>query len=469
MKRLLPLLCAAALCGCASHPERMRPVKAAFADPAFTALVPDEKPFSESDMTGRNRILLLQERGRALQLLGDARGSASNYLAAADAYDAQDEVPVVSLSESLGDTAALLANDLVLPYEGNAHERVMVQQLDAFNRIAMLDWDGVGVDVRRIVRLSEKERERAEARAAAAREAASENPDYSFAQLSANPVYQSNFAAARKVAEAYKDALQNGYAYYFAGYYNELGGHFSQAAIGYRRATEVAPLNGYAEADLRRMERALSEGADPGPGPEETDVAVFFEEGFAPELQRFDLRYVIGPISIAFTQPYYAEADLSLPSSPLFVREGPSRLLAQTQVVGDFRALAARAFEDRMPYVLTRSVIRAVLKTTAAAAANNAARKHGGTGAQILVWLGGLLFTQATEQPDQRSWLLAPRYGQIARFRVKAGEHDFTLLHGGMERHVQIDAPPGGHVLLHVMSVPGRLVVEATGLDFSGH
>ena len=468
MKRLLPLLCAAALCGCASHPDRMRPVKASFANPSFTALVPGEKPFTESALTGDDRILFLQEHGRALQLLGDVRASASNYLAAADCYDEKDEEPVVSISESLGDAAALAANDLALPYEGNAHERVMVQQLDAFNRLAMLDWDGVGVDVRRIVRLSEKERERAEARAAVAREEGEKDPNYSFAQLSSDPTYKANFAAAADVAKAYKDALQNGYAYYFAGFYYEMAGNLTAAATGYRRATEVAPLNGFAEADLRRVQNAIQNGTDPGPAPDETDVVVFFEEGFAPELASFDLRFVIGPVSVAFTQPYYPEADLAVPAAPLFIREGPDRLLAQTQVVGDFRALAARAFEDRMPYVLTRSVIRAVLKTTAAAAANNAARQHGGKGAQILVWLGGILFTQATEQADLRSWLLAPRYGHIARFRCKAGPHDFELLHGGVSRFAQIDAPPGGTVLLHVMSVPGRLAFEATGLDFIG-
>ena len=202
-------------------------------------------------------------------------------------------------------------------------------------------------------------------------------------------------------------------------------------------------------------------------------MVLFFEEGYAPEKATFSflttlgqqpVPVAVGPVVVSFHFPYYPKAALEGDSVPALVTEG-DRVLARTETIGDFRALAQKAYQERMPYILTRSVVRAIAKSTAATAANVAARKRG-TWARLAVWLGGIVVVAATDQPDLRSWLLLPRFGQIARFRVPAGSHDLVLNHGAAVATVPINAPGATTILIHAMAVDGRVAIEATGFAF---
>ena len=497
----LPLLVLAA--GCASHPNKMFAVRAALADPEYSVDV-SSAPFAEKYVTGSDKILFLSERARAYQLSGDLEKSSDDYLAAEAAYDELDEKPVVAITSVASGAASLVGNDLALPYEGNAHERLMLYQLDAFNHIARLDWNAARAVANNLKFFSEKERTRREERLKAAEEASSREGnkwDFRYEQLLGNAEFKGRMSAANELSSAMQDALQNGYAYYFAGFVGEMDGDFSSAEIAYRRAAQIAPSNEFAARDLRRMEARTGRSgpaADDGPP---SNVVVFFEEGFAPELQAFTFSFTTLPVkhtghkhssagiggvstgsgssaaavvplpgltgmSVKFTFPYYSKETLdAVPSSPLVLSED-GRTVAETQMVSDFRALAAKAFEERMPYVVTRAAFRTILKAGAAAVANEAARQRGNTWARIFVWLGGLFLTHGTEVADLRSWLLAPRYGQIARFRLEPGQHRLSFAHGGTTRTASVDVPEGGVLIVHAMSVPGRLEIEGTALDF---
>ena len=489
--------------GCASHPNKMASIRTAISNPTYVVNT-NSSPFSESQVTGRNKILFLAERARAFQLAGDHENSTRDYLAAEAAYDAQDEEPVVSISTTAGKTGAMALNDLVLPYEGNPHERLMLFQLDAFNHLVRHDWNTTRAAVNNIVYLSEKERQRREERVRAAEEAAEKDGRFKFSALTDNSVFKSHFSMANSISGALEDALQNGYAYYFSAFVKEVDNDPSGALIGYRRAAALAPANTFVKRDIHRMEVELGrEEALPG---DETkpNVVVFFEEGFAPELTSFDLGFTtlpvkhtahnvsaavggvstgtrgggvtaaipvssgLTPISFKFSLPYYSAETLgAVPSLPLVVSAGGLGTLAETQLVGDFRALAARAYAERLPYVATRAAFRAIFKTVATSAASEAARQRGNQCVQVFVWLGGFLYTQASEQPDLRSWLLAPRYGQVARFHCPPGRQKLTFSHNGNSRTFMADVPSDGMLIIHAISVPGRLVVEGTGLDFN--
>ena len=489
--------------GCTSHPNKMLAVRTALADPGFSVDV-SSAPFAERCVTGSDRILFLSERARAYQLSGDLENSSEDYLAAEAAYDELDEKPVVAITSVASGAASLVGNDLALPYEGNAHERLMLYQLDAFNHIARLDWNAARAVANNLKFFSEKERTRREERLKAAEEASSREGNewnFRYEQLLGNDEWKRRMSAANELSSAMQDALQNGYAYYFAGFVGEMDGDFSSAEIAYRRALQIAPANEFAARDLRRMEARTGRSgpaADDGPPP---NVVVFFEEGFAPELQAFTFSFTSLPVahtghehssagvvgvsagsgsssaavvplpgltglSVKFTFPYYSQETLAAaPSCPLVLSED-GNAVAATQMVADFRALVAKAFEERMPYVVTRAAFRSILKAAATTVANEAARQHGNAWARLFVWLGGLFLTHATETADLRSWLLAPRYGQIARFRLEPGFHRLSFVHGGTVRTASVDVPAGGVLVVHAMSVPGRLEIEGTALVF---
>ena len=470
---VLPAVAAMALAaGCATHPVAMQKAKASLAAPAAPDFSAGAQPFTRAHMEGEDSLLWLQERARANQLAGRIGQSSADYDAAWDIYEKRDDEPVVSLADAGTKAGSLLLSDLAIPYEGNAHERIMVPALDAFNRIASLDWDAAGADIRRLSRVGELERDRNERRVAAAREASEKDGRFTFDDLRQTPAYVQYIGEASAVAANLADAFQNGYAWYLAGFYHEMAGDPSAARTAYRRALEIAAGNGVARRDLARMEAVLAGSPEDRPGSGEADVVVFFEEGYAPRKETFSflktlgqqpVPVAVGPVVVSFHFPYYPKAQLEGFSAALQIAEGGA-VLARTELVGDFRALAQKAFEAQMPYVLTRAVLRAVAKSAAATVANASVRKQG-TGARLAVWLGGLILVSATDQPDLRSWLLLPRFGQVARFRIPAGAHDLVLSHGANVATVPLDAPGGCTILLHAMSVDGRLAVEATGFD----
>jgi len=488
---ILAAACAAAAAGCVSHSGKLAQVKADLAFPNY-AVNTNAAPFRARDVRSSDKILYLSERARAYQLTGDLDNSTEDYLAAEAAYDALDDRPVVSISAAAEvGMAGTVANDTILPYVGNAHERLMLYQLDAFNHLARHDWNGARAAANNVVYLSEKVRRRHEKEVRAAEEAAQRDGRFKFSSLMGNPEFRAGFAASDEVSKTFTDALQNGYAYYFGAFVREVDGDFSGALLGYRRAAEVAPANGFVQQDIARMEARLGAGGGGRGAPAEPNVVVFFEEGFAPELEPFVLSFAtlpmghhkgVGfvsdgkggttavplptsmPLTVKFALPYYSSAQLGVPSYPLVIADGLGGVVAQTQLVGDFRALAARAFGERLPYVATRAAIRAIGKATAAAIASHAV-KDKDDGTRLAVLMGGLLLTQATETADLRTWLLAPRFGQVARFQAAPGTHRMTFTHGGNSGTVDVDVPDAGPLVLHVISIPGRLVIESTAIS----
>ena len=493
---LLSTVFAAAFVGCASHTAKLAQVKTDIAMPGY-AVNTGAVPFRPEDVNGPDKILNLAERARAYQLTGEIDKSTEDYLAAEAAYDVLDDSAIVSVSkETSKAVVGVLANDTALPYEGNAHERLMLYQLDAFNHLARLDWNNTRAAANNIVYLSERERQRREAKIREAEELQKEGHKghrFAYSSLTGTPLFKSKFAASYAAAKAFTDALQNGYAYYFGAFVREVDGDYSGARLGYQRAAELAPANAFVKRDIARMDAAVDGGSVPGPEP---NVLVFFEEGFAPQLDSFSLSFLtipVGghesiagarvaagsnggvvagamptshPLSVKFTLPFYSQEQLGVPSYPLVVSEGGAGVVAETQLVGDFRALAARAFEDRLPYIATRSAYRAITKAVAAAVVNNVVAKRSSIPfAGVLAKAGGILLTQATEFADLRTWLLAPRFGQIARWHANPGRHGFTFQHAGNSKTVVAEVPADGTLVFHVVSVPGRMVVEGTAVE----
>lgn len=482
--------------GCASHPKKLMQIKTDIAMPGYVVNT-NALPFRPKDVNGEDKILFLAERARAYQITGDIDRSTEDYLAAEAAYDALDDRPVVALSSSVKGVKGIVGNDTALPYEGNAHERLMLYQLDAFNHLARCDWNVTRAAANNIVYLSEKVRARHEEEVKVAEESAQKDGRFKLSVLTSNEMFRSSYAASDSVVKSLTDAMQNGYAYYFGAFVKEVDGDYSNALLGYKRAAELAPANGFVKRDIARMESRLGTGAGAGASPaalEEPNVVVFFEEGFAPQLEAFSLSFAtipvgkhdsVGggavsaggngavaavplptamPLTVKFALPYYPQEELGVPSHPLVVSEGADGVVAETQLVGDFRALAARAFQERLPYVATRAAFRAIAKATAAAVANYAVKDRS-TLTRLAVMAGGMVLTQATEFADLRTWLLAPRFGQVARWHATPGEHKLTFQHEGNSMTVLADVPDNGTLVLHVMSIPGKIVVDGTAID----
>lgn len=110
------------------------------ADPAAAAR--DLAPLAQAE--GKDQLVYLLDYATALQVAGDAKESARQFIAADRLADAKD---YLSLSKF---TASLLFNQEQVPYRGDDFELMMINAMNALNYLAMNDLEGALVETRRI-------------------------------------------------------------------------------------------------------------------------------------------------------------------------------------------------------------------------------------------------------------------------------------------------------------------------------
>jgi uncharacterized protein len=99
---------------------------------------------AENDYGSKSRLLYGMDRGMTLQLAGDYQQSS------AVLEQAEEEVERLYTRTVRSETAAFLTNDNALPYEGDAHEHVMINVVKALNYAAQGQLQEALVEARRI-------------------------------------------------------------------------------------------------------------------------------------------------------------------------------------------------------------------------------------------------------------------------------------------------------------------------------
>ena len=449
--------------GCVSYPERMRSLKTQFA-----LGVDDSLPlrYDVEDDDGGNRLLALSEKGRLEQLQGRYRESSEYYQKAIEFSDALEDKALVSVGDALQESlAATYGNDLALDYPVVGFERMMLHQLDAFNRLAIGDLDGFGVNIRHLekcrndtVRLLRRDLDAINAKLGKER----------MKELTDSDAYKKLMGEADALTSGLQRSTDNVYALYLMGLYHEIRGEFADARMAYSDIEKLRPGFPAVKEGLARM----GGGALPSG---EGEVIVFFEEGFIPPKR--DWRFEYGGLftTVVWDVPYYSTFDC-MPyedGGPLLIVEG-RRALAKTSPMCDLATLAVKAHDERMRGIIARQISRTAIKAVtrgifsgmALAGAYCAARgigdNRGYTQTALLAVgvagsIGMAIMAAATEQADLRSWLLLPRQVQIARFPMKAGQH--LLMLGSVDKceKVVVDVKPGMKTIVYCTSVPGTM------------
>lgn len=409
---------------------------------------------AESDYGPRNRLLYNMDRGMTLHLAGNY--AESNRLLEL----AAQEVERLYTRSLRVETAAFLTNDMVLPYEGDPYEHVMIHVVKALNYAAMGELMEALVEARQI--------------------------DHRLNVLS------------DKVADknAYRE---DACARYLTGLLYEAAGDLNDAFIAYRKALEIYEANGgwartpvppMLRADLLRVTDALHLTAEfeeyrrrfpetrwvsRNDQPDLAQVVVIGYNGRAP---RRDETFLDLPISLSALQlvllnrgvlhasnrherrvadsvlyglngrvvrvalPHLVPQKTSVQYEDvtLVPREGPP-VSAQSQLVYDGTALAEQALSSRMPGITTKALARAAMKFAAAEAATHGSQHA--VSKDDAPWVGlivGLIthgLAVASEAADTRSWRTLPDEIQIARLWVPPGEYQSriqTVTRGGGAR-----------------------------------
>ncbi len=419
----LPLL--VLLAGCASYPARMAAVKQDFVLGNYESAISD---ISDSDCEGGNeQVLALLERAILKQAMADFEGSNRDFEAAYSVMADYENRPSVSLRDVSSEAGAALVNETTLPYKGTGYEKFLLHIYKTLNYLMLGDYEGAGVEIRRLDRRREIELEsnRRARKAAddAAREENISRKDLDGTENQLLQAYGPARARAATVSNLYLSALGS----YLSGLNYDLEGSWSEAVIDYRRVLEQVPSARYARID------AVLSGADDlsAPGSEvdlrrSGDLFLVFQCGLAPVKDQVAIAIPVsgGLISLAF--PFYRMFPTRLAGAAVSI---DGRDVGTTEILSDIEAKQIRELIDQIPVLVIRQAVRAAVKATML----HVARKEGGA------WGGfaATLYNVFSEQADLRSWLLLPQNIQVLRAYPPEGK-----------RKVQIDLLDGGGAVL---------------------
>ena len=408
----------------------------------------------------------MQEQGRLEQLKGQYEKSAKIYAEAIAFSDALEDKALLSVGDTLDKTLAVAyGSDIALDYPVVGFERMMLHILDAFDRLAIGDLDGFGVDIRNIERC----RGMAQTRMKRDMEVLQEKlrkkgPLYQYLQeeKEASKSYQSFMESISALAPGLKNSTDNVYALFLMGLYREWRGDYQEALANYKEIEGIWPRN---PAVANGIARCKGEKLQEGYG----ELVLLVEEGFIPP-KRLKHTKVAG---MYLTLPNYADADC-LPyeeGGPVLVFDG-KKYLAITNVLCDLAPLAIKAHEERLKGIIGRKKLKAGI-ATGIITFNNEVNSLFFTNplyeaANLCLGcctalLADIMFL-SSETPDLRSWLLLPRQVQVVRLPLKEGQHNMRFASAGKNVDLVVNIRAGETTIVHGVSIPGSIKAFSANL-----
>jgi hypothetical protein len=292
----------------------------------------------------KDRVLFLMERGTALQAAGRYEDSVQDFI---DASDLIDKLETLSVSKG---ATSMVVNDTVQNYRGVPYERTLVHGLASLNHMALGRWNDAAVEARRIIR-------------------------------SLSPEVKSDYP-------------EDAFSRYLAGFCLELTDDPSNAALQYRKASELLP-------DLRIDDRTgylypgtnLVNTADVPAAPRNgTELVCFVMLGRSPRgYETFD-RSTSRPSSVHaefYAGDRYLGRSYNLADTHQLARETEAKLAARKAAKTAGRIVVKEAIADSL---------------------------ESETDEEWVGFLARMILIGLLERPDVRRWETLPRYLQVARF-----------------------------------------------------
>ncbi|MBP7828966.1 MAG: hypothetical protein KA248_03510 [Kiritimatiellae bacterium] len=326
----------------------------------------------------KDEVLFLMERGTIRQAAGRYEDSAKDFDAANQRLE---ELQTYSVSKG---AASWVVNDGVQNFRGAPFERTLLHAMAAKNYLALGKWDDAAVESRRIIKSLE--------------------PDIR--------------------GEYPEDA----YSRYMAGFCLEMIDDDSNAALQYKRASEL--MGGLAvNENTGRLYVRPPPGADgqPAAPPAET------EERWPAELVAFVLIGRAPRADAQWREDWHPE-----PAAYAEIYAG-NQLLGRSYNLSDTVELTFLTEKLRALQQTAKTVGRIILKEAIAEAVEHETHSEG-WGELVRFILIGLL-----EQPDVRRWQTLPRWMQVARVRAPKDLSSVKVVFknsmGNTLRSVEVSAP----------------------------
>ena len=387
-----------------------------------------------------DKILYLCERGRINQLNNQTDASIEDFHSAMQAYEALDQKGIISITGCGAQGASLLSNDNALPYKGYAFERVFLHQFQAFNYLAKNNIQAATVELRRAA-VEQRAQELAHEKEIAKAEVEARKENAFIPQLGSAP----EFIGMDILSGNVKKSFQNAYIFYTSAVIWEALGDRNAALVDYKKTLELDINNKDLQADVMRVD------TNKGLTASESALVILYEDGFIPERQSFrlDIPDCNNNMLWSVAFPYYSTHNWYTPQ-PISVKVN-SQLKGNTQVIANFGNMAVKALKENIPLMIIRQILRARSKYEISKQAQSI---------NMLVGLGSLVYTSASEKADVRNWLTLPNNAQVKRIQVEPREHQVELTLNGTELTIPVQCHAKRTTILRVFNLNSHLKTQ---------
>jgi hypothetical protein len=454
LRRVLVLALAAGLAGCASYTSKTQKLRAAWTAGDY----PQEMKHNDANV---DTVLWDLEAGATARAAGDIHASMAAFNAADGLFDYWDTQPAVSISR---ESAALLINPTVLPYRGYDYDRIMESVYQALNYLQLGQFDQARVELTRALERQQTAMTKNAARAQAAQEASANsgaNAGYDAARAQADP----HFQAAMRENFGPLDSLK-----YYADYANPFATYLraacllarpqspsdnESARVDFARVQAMIGHNDFIDADCALATQITQGGKLP------PLVFVIYETGQAPD--RVETRISI-PLFLATRDvPYFGAAFPKLNFNPLYnpglVVQAAGGAPLRTALLCDMDSVIAQEFRNELPEVVVKTLVSAGAKATALFAAHQGTKNNDLL--DVLTQLSGLVYEDAANHADLRTWVTLPKQIQFCRLLTPA-DHKLYVARAGISESLEIDLPDAPVTMVSIQSTSpaGPLAVQ---------
>jgi hypothetical protein len=329
-------------------------------------------------------------------------------------------------NESAGQNAtqflgSVLVNDSALPYDPATYDKIMVNTYKALNYLATGDIENARIEVNRAYERQGRAVDEFAAKIKKQQEALESKQSETgvdFARTNDNPqltqLVKENYSNIDAWA-AYPDFV-NPFSTYVHGLVKLFAGTdaatLSDAHEFFKRTYGMAPSNNHVATDLLMMEDLLNGRLSRASIP--PTVWLVFENGLCPKKEqiRIDIPLFLVTSDITYTGialPILRERHLAY-ENLCIVAEGRS---VNTESVGSMDSVVAAEFKKNMPWLVSRAILRTVLKT----GAQYALQQGDDDGKDLVGHIFGI-YQLATNTADTRIWSTLPKDFQVARLPI---------------------------------------------------
>lgn len=439
----------AALGGCATigqqHPTKMSAVRESLIDnQPKQAMQAYQSAYSSCGST--MMVLCNLESGRLAQLNDDYDASLSHYADVIQTIATSRMEAQIQVSAILNQGVATASSDLEIPYAIPDYAMTFLYPYQALNYLGQNNLSDALVSIRQLSNAQywvyQQRLMTGDIQKKYSRNLASDGIRSSDFNLNRSPQVRSMMQSVKSLDNAY----ENAFSYYLASIlYEAFDTDYNNAYLSMRNASRVAPDNPYVTQTLKEMKRAFDGGS--AYDQDNGRLVILYEHGFVAPRQEFSLSLYLGDLGLQkLTIPYYsANSAQGRFHDVVITAKGDgnkkTNWKGQTSLLVDTTLMASKSLSEAYPAIITREVVRLVLKSTATAVATDQAGSWGN--------LAGSLYSYFTAKADLRSWLMLPNNVQLYATQLPQGAYH---IHAGyVDKEVTIR--PGRTSLLWVVTI----------------